>query len=249
MLQEQTVSKLQGMKLFGMIEGLEEQRCQARSADLGFEDRLALLVERQWLWKENRSLATRLQQARLKMQACVEDIDYRHPRGLQRSVIENLANSQWVCYHQHCIITGPTGMGKSYLACALGNRACRDGYRVRYWSTTKLLRDLSTATADGSLARLLQQLARTDLLILDDWGLELLKDAHARLLLEIVEDRQGTGSVLITSQFAVGSWHERIGNPTVADALLDRLVHHAHRIDLEGESMRKIKPGRTTPKT
>lgn len=249
MLYEQTVGKLQGMKLFGMLEALDEQRRQARSADLGFEDRLALLVERQWIWKENRSLATRLQHARLKIQACVEDIDYRHPRGLQRSVIESLATSEWVRYHQHCIITGPTGLGKSYLGCALGNKACRDGYRVRYWAVPKLLRELSTASADGSLARLLKQLAGTDLLILDDWGLDRLKDAHAQLLLEIIEDRQNTGSVLITSQFAVASWHELIGNPTVADALLDRLVHHAHRIPLEGESMRKMRAGRTTATT
>ena len=249
MLYEQTVGKLQGMKLFGMLEALDEQRRQARSADLGFEDRLALLVERQWIWKENRSLATRLQHARFKIQACVEDIDYRHPRGLQRSVIESLATSEWVRYHQHCIITGPTGLGKSYLGCALGNKACRDGYRVRYWAVPKLLRELSTASADGSIARLLKQLAGTDLLVLDDWGLDRLKDAHAQLLLEIIEDRQNTGSVLITSQFAVASWHELIGNPTVADALLDRLVHHAHRIPLEGESMRKLRAGRTTAET
>jgi DNA replication protein DnaC len=249
MLHEQTVGKLQGLKLFGMLDALEEQRRQARSSDLGFEDRLALLVDRQWLWKENRSLATRLRFARLKVQACVEDIDYRHHRGLQRSVIENLAASEWVRYRQHCIITGPTGVGKTYLGCALGNRACRDGYRVRYWSTPKLLRELSTATADGSLARLLKHLSRSDLLILDDWGLERLKDAHAQLLLEIIEDRQDAGSVLITSQFAVASWHELIGNPTVADALLDRLVHNAHRIELKGESMRKMKSGRTPAKT
>jgi DNA replication protein DnaC len=250
MLHEQTMSKLHAMKLFGMSEALEEQRRQARSADLGFEDRLGLLVERQWIWKENRSLATRLQHARLKTStACIEDIDYRHPRCLQRSVVENLATSEWVRYRQHCIVTGPTGSGKSYLGCALGNKACRDGYRVRYWSTTKLLRELSTASADGSLARLLKQLERTDLLILDDWGLEQIKEAHGQLLLEIVEDRQDSGSVLITSQFAVGSWHERIGNPTVADALLDRLVHHAHRIELKGESMRKTKTTRSAPKS
>ena len=249
MLHEQTVTKLQGMKLFGMLEALEEQRRLARSGDLGFEDRLALLIDRQWLWKENRSLATRLQHARLKIQACVEDVDYRHHRGLQRSVIEGLATSEWVRYRQHCIITGPTGVGKSYLGCALGNKACRDGYRVRYWSVPKLLRELSTASADGSLARLLKHLARLDLLILDDWGLERLKDAHAQLLLEIVEDRQETGSVLITSQFAVGSWHEIIVSPTVADALLDRLVHSAHRIELKGESMRKLKAARTPART
>jgi len=250
MLYEQTVSKLQGMKLFGMLEALEEQRRQARSADLGFEDRLGLMIERQWIWKENRSLATRLQHARLKIPAaCVEDIDYRHQRGLQRSVIENLATSEWIRYRQHCIITGATGLGKSYLGCALGNKACRDGYRVRYWSTPKLLRELSTASADGSLSRLLKQLARTDCLVLDDWGLERLKDAHAQLLLEIIEDRQDSGSVLFTSQFAVGSWHDLIGNPTVADAIMDRLVNNAHRIDLKGETMRKMKSGRTAART
>ena len=247
MLHEQTVVKLQGMKLFGMVEALEEQRRQARSADLGFEDRLALLVERQWLWKENRALAARLQHARLKIPAaCVENIDYRHPRGLQRSVVEALASSEWVRYRQHCIITGPTGVGKSYLGCALGNKACRDGYRVRYWSVPKLLRELSTASADGSLARLLKQIARVDLLILDDWGLERFKDAHAQLLLEIVEDRQDSGSVLITSQFAVASWHELIANPTVADALMDWLARSAHRLELKGESIRKHGPGRTS---
>ena len=248
MLHEQTVTKLQGMKLFGMIEALEEQRRQARSADLGFEERLALLVERQWLWRENRSLRTRLQHARLKIQACVEDIDYRHPRGLQRSAIESLATSEWIRYRQHCIVTGPTGVGKTYLGCALGDKACRDGYRVRYWSVPKLLRELSTASADGSLPRLLKQLARLDLLILDDWGLDRVKDAHAQLLLEILEDRQDSGSVLITSQFAVASWHELIANPTVADALLDRIVHSAHRIELKGESMRKLKAGRNPAK-
>jgi len=247
MLREQTVTKLQGMKLFGMVEALEEQRRQARSGDLGFEDRLALLVERQWLWKENRALAARLQHAHLKIQSsCVEDIDYRHPRGLQRSVVENLSTSEWVRYRQHCIITGPTGLGKTWLACALGNRASRDGHRVRYWSVPKLLRELSTASADGSLPRLLGRLARTELLILDDWGLERLKDPHGQLLLEILEDRQDSGSVLITSQFLVADWHELIANPTVADALLDRLAHSAHRLELKGESMRKPRPARTT---
>jgi len=249
MLHEQTVSKLHTMKLFGMVEALEEQRRQSRAGELGFEDRLALLVERQWLWREDRALRTRLHHARLRQSACVEEIDYRHHRGLQRSVVEHLATSEWVRHRQHCVITGPTGVGKTYLACALAHKVCRDGYRVSYWSTPKLLRELAGAQADGSLVRLLKKLARTDLIVIDDWGLERLKDPQAHLILEILEDRQDRGSLMITSQFAVSSWHELIGNPTVADAILDRLVHHAHRIELKGDSLRKMKSAAQRPKT
>jgi DNA replication protein DnaC len=246
MLHEQTVTKLNAMKLHGMAQALEEQRSQAHIADLGFEDRLTLMVERQWLWKENRALALRLRYARLKAQACIEDIDYRHHRGLQRSVIDHLAGSDWVAHHQNCIITGPTGVGKTFLACALAQKACRDGYRVLYWYTPKLVRELAAAQADGSLTSLLRKLAKAHLLVVDDWGLERLKEAHYHTFLEILDDRQGSGATLVTSQFAVASWHDLVGNPTIADAILDRLVHNAHRIELQGESMRKLKTDKET---
>jgi DNA replication protein DnaC len=204
-----------------------------------FEDRLALLVERQWLWKENRALATRLKYARLRQPACLEDIDYRHHRGLQRSVIEHLAGGDWIQYSQNCLITGPTGVGKSYLACALAQKACRDGYRVVYFYAPKLFRELTAGQADGSLPTLLKKLAKARLLVIDDWGLEKATPAQYRDFLEILDDRQSVASTLITSQFPPTRWHELIGDATVADAILDRLIHGSHRIELKGESMRK----------
>jgi len=239
MLYEPTIQKMQAMKLSGMVEALEEQR---KTADVGawsFEDRLALLVERQWLWKENRALATRLKYARLRQPACLEDIDYRHHRGLQRSVIEHLAGGDWIQYSQNCLITGPTGVGKSYLACALAQKACRDGYRVVYFYAPKLFRELTAGQADGSLPTLLKKIAKARLLIIDDWGLEKATPAQYRDFLEILDDRQGVASTLITSQFPPTRWHELIGDATVADAILDRLIHGSHRIELKGESMRK----------
>ena len=239
MLYEPTIQKMQAMKLSGMVEALEEQR---KTADVGawsFEDRLALLVERQWLWKENRALATRLKYARLRQPACLEDIDYRHHRGLQRSVIEHLAGGDWIQYSQNCLITGPTGVGKSYLACALAQKACRDGYRALYFYAPKLFRELTAGQADGSLPTLLKKIAKARLLIIDDWGLEKATPAQYRDFLEILDDRQSVASTLITSQFPPTRWHELIGDATVADAILDRLIHGSHRIELKGESMRK----------
>jgi DNA replication protein DnaC len=239
MLYEPTIQKMQAMKLSGMVEALEEQR---KTADMGawsFEDRLALLVERQWLWKENRALATRLKYARLRQPACLEDIDYRHHRGLQRSVMEHLAGGDWIQYSQNCLITGPTGVGKSYLACALAQKACRDGYRVVYFYAPKLFRELTAGQADGSLPTLLKKLAKARLLVIDDWGLEKATPAQYRDFLEILDDRQSVASTLITSQFPPTRWHELIGDATVADAILDRLIHGSHRIELKGESMRK----------
>jgi DNA replication protein DnaC len=239
MLYEPTIQKMQAMKLSGMVEALEEQR---KTADVGawsFEDRLALLVERQWLWKENRALATRLKYARLRQPACLEDIDYRHHRGLQRSVIEHLAGGDWIQYSQNCLITGPTGVGKSYLACALAQKACRDGYRALYFYAPKLFRELTAGQADGSLPTLLKKIAKAQLLIIDDWGLEKATPAQYRDFLEILDDRQSVASTLITSQFPPTRWHELIGDATVADAILDRLIHGSHRIELNGESMRK----------
>lgn len=241
MLTHPTVDQLRVLRLEGMIDALEEQRRDPRLADLDFEERLALLVERQWLWKSNRALAARLQQAQLKLPATLEDIDYRHPRGLKRAQIDQLRVNDWIGQRRACLITGPTGCGKTYLACALGHQACRDGHRTLYYHAPKLFRDLQSAQADGTLAKRLKQWSRITLLIIDDLGLAAAGAKPYRELLEIIDDRLGKGSVVITSQFPVGQWHELVGDATVADALMDRLVHHAYRLELKGESMRKAR--------
>jgi DNA replication protein DnaC len=239
MLYEPTLTKMRDLRLDGMVEALEEQRKTADLAAYSFEDRLAMLVERQWLWKENRALATRLKYAQIRLPACLEDLDYHHHRGLARNVIDQLAAGDWLQHAQNCIITGPTGVGKTYLACALAQKACRDGYRTKYFYAPKLFRALMAGQADGSLPTLLKKLAKTRLLVIDDWGLEKATPLQYRDFLEVLDDRQGTASTLITSQFPSTRWHELIGDATVADAILDRLIHSAHRIDLKGESMRK----------
>ncbi len=239
MLSNPTLDKLRALRLEGMIEALEEQRRNPDMADLDFEERLALMVERQWLWKSNRALAARLHQAQLKLPATLEDIDYRHPRGLKRGQIDQLRLIDWIGQHRACLITGPTGCGKTYLACALGHQACRDGHRTLYYHAPKLFRDLQIAQADGTLAKRFKQWSRIELLIIDDLGLAAAGARPYRELLEIIDDRLGRGSVVITSQFPVGQWHELVGDPTVADALMDRLVHQAYRLELKGESMRK----------
>jgi len=239
MLNHQTIDKLTELRLEGMAQALEEQRRQPDIGQLDFEERLALLVERQWLWKENRALAARLHRAQLKVEASLEDVDYRHPRGLKRAHIEQLRASQWIREHRNCLITGPTGCGKTYLACALAHQACRDGHRVCYYYAPKLFRELQNAQADGSLLKLLKKLARAALLVIDDFGLAAVTGKQYRDLLEILDDRHGLGSTLITSQFPVDEWHGVINDATVADAILDRLVHNAYRLKLEGESIRK----------
>jgi DNA replication protein DnaC len=241
MLPQQSLEKLHALRLQGMAQALEEQRHQADCAHLEFEERLALLIDRQWLWKENRSLSTRLKYAQLKLQASLEDLDYRHPRGLKRAQIDQLRTSNWVGLHRSCLITGPTGVGKTYLACALGQQACREGFRVLYYYAPKLFRALQAAQADGSLLSLLKKVSRAALLIIDDLGIASVPAMAYRDLLEVLDDRQGQGATLMTSQFPVKQWHQIIADATVADAILDRLVHNAYRIELKGESMRKTK--------
>jgi DNA replication protein DnaC len=241
MLFTQTLEKLQALGLDGMVAALEEQRRQSEMAGLDFEERLGLLVERQWLFKEDRGLTLRLKNAQLKISASLEDLDYRPSRGLKRAQVEQLRASQWVRDHRNCLITGPTGSGKTYLACALGAQACREGYRTVYYYAPKLFRALETAQADGSLVPLFKKLARSPLLIVDDLGISNVSGRIYRQFLEILDDRQGEGSTLITSQFPVMQWHEMISDATVADAILDRLVHNAHRVELKGDSLRKDK--------
>lgn len=242
MLYTQTLEKLRVLRLEGMAQALEEQRAQNAILELDFEERLGLLVERQCLWKENRGLAIRLRNAQLKItNASLEDLDYRPSRGLKRAQIDQLRASQWVQRHRHCLVTGSTGTGKTYLGCALAVQGCRDGYRTRYYHAPKLFRDLEIARADGSLPALLKKLARTTLLVVDDLGIASVSGKLYREFLEILDDRQGQGSTVITSQFPVSQWHEMIGDATVADAILDRLVHNAYRLELKGESLRKSK--------
>jgi len=244
MLPNQTVHQLQALRLEGMLQALEEQRRQPDIVQLDFEDRLALLVERQYLWVENRGLLTRLKNAQFKITASLEDLDYRGSRGLKRAQIEQLRASPWVKEHRNCLVTGPTGSGKTYLACALGAQACREGYATLYFYAPKFFRALESARADGSLFQWLKKLARAPLLIIDDLGLASVTGKLYREFLEVIDDRQGQGATLITSQFPVNQWHEIIADPTVADAILDRLVHNAYRLELKGESLRK---GKTPP--
>lgn len=244
MLYTQTLDKLRALRLEGMADALEEQRRQSSMTELDFEERLGLLVERQWLWKENRGLATRLKTAHFKINATLEDLDYRSSRGLKRAQIDQLRASQWVKDHRPCLVTGPTGSGKTHLGCALGHQACRDGHRTLYFYAPKFFRSLETARVDGSLFGFFKTLSRTALLVIDDLGISTVSGKLYREFLELLDDRQGRGATLITSQFPVSQWHEMIADATVADAILDRLVHNAYRIELKGESMRKSK---TTP--
>ena len=239
MLIHPTAERLRALGLAAMADALVELQNAPDAAELTREDWLGLLVDREATSRENKRLARRLRDARLRQAAVVEDVDFRAPRGLDRALFQKLASCEWVRDHHHLVVVGPTGIGKSWLACALGHKACRDGFSVLYKRATRLFSDLTQARGEGRLPRLLTTLERIRLLIVDDWGPEPLNAEQRRDLLEIVDDRDDRSSLLITSQVPVNRWHHVIADPTLGDAILDRILHRAHRIELKGPSLRR----------
>jgi DNA replication protein DnaC len=239
MLKQPTIDKLHELRLSGMARALEEQTQSTDYDDLSFMDRLALLVDREFAERDSNRMRLRLKQARLRLTATMEDVDFRHARGLDKSLVLSLGGCQWIREHHNVLITGPTGVGKSYLACALAHKACREGFRALYLRAPRLFDDLALGQADGRYRKLLAAYAKIDLLIIDDWGLANLNEEQRRDILEIMEDRHGLRSTLIASQLPVEKWHKVIGDPTLGDAILDRLVHNAHKLVLKGDSLRK----------
>lgn len=238
MLNQPTLEKLRALKLNGMANALQEQ-LEKPLPDLDFETRLGMLVDQEWIIRENRKLQRRLSQAKLQQSACIEDIDYEKPRGLVKAKVLELSRSQWLQQHLNLLVTGPTGCGKTYVACALAHRACLDGFTSRYYRLPRLWEELKVAKANGTYASWLAQLAKIDLLILDDWGLITPDIERRQDLLEILDDRYQKKSTIVTSQIPTTHWHEHLNDATLADAILDRLLHNAIRLELKGESMRK----------
>ena len=242
MLTHPTLDQLRALKLDGMAQAFGELETQEETRNLTHAEWLALLLDREAASRNTRRFQTRLRAARLRhSQAVIEDVDYRTPRRIDKALFQQLATCRWIAEHRGLLISGPCGVGKSWLSCALAQKACRDGYTVHYARVPRLFADLDLAHGDGRFARLFRMLVKVDLLVLDDWGPDRLSAAQRRDLMEIVEDRHGRGSILITSQLPVATWHEVIGEPTLGDAILDRIVHNAYRLELDGPSMRKIK--------
>ena len=249
MLNQQTIDKLYSMRMRRMADAFTQQQEDPQSTQLSFEERFALLVDRQWNWRQNRALERRLRDGRLQGPACIEDIDFRAVRGLDKQVIRPLIqDSDWVRRHQHIFLIGPTGIGKTFLARAFGQKACRDGFTAYFATAAQLFRDLELGRADGSYGKRLRALGQVDVLIVDDWAMAPMAEVERRAFLEICDERYLTKSTLLTSQLPVAKWHAQIGDPTVADSILDRLVHGAHRIELQGDSIRKLK-GRNATKS
>ena len=246
MLTHPTLDHLRVLKLDGMADAFIELQQQAMAKDLSHAEWLALLLDREIANRNTKRVQIRLRAARLRHgQACVEDVDYRAARQLDKALFQQLATSRWIAEHRNLFILGPTGIGKSWLACALAHKACRDGYTVHYTRVPRLFAELELQHGDGRFHRLFRTLTKVDLLILDDWGSERLSASQRRDLMEIIEERHGRCSALITSQLPVEAWHEVIAEPTFADAILDRIVHNAYRLSLNGPSMRKIQSART----
>jgi len=238
MLTQPTLEKLRSLKLSGMAEAFYEQ-LQRPLPDLDFEARLGLLIDREWYLRENRRLTRRLSSAKLKTQACIEDIDFKHARGLNKSVIQELARGGWIQQHLNLLVTGPTGCGKTYIACALAHKTCLMGMLARYYRLPRLWHELKVAKANGTYANWLAQLAKIDVLVLDDWGLVAPDEEQRRDLLEILDDRYQRKSTIMTSQLPITHWHEHLNDATLADAILDRLIHNSVKLELNGDSLRK----------
>ena len=242
MLTHHSLTQLKTLRLDGMARAFEEQLIQPGALSLSFEERIAMIIDREVSFRDTKRVTRLLKQAKLKVStACLEDVDYRAGRNLDKKLLAALGNCEWVRQHQNCLITGLTGSGKTWLACALGNAACRQGLSAHYVRLPRLFEELRIAHGDGSFTRRLVALAKTDLLLVDDWGLAPPSAAERSDLLEVLDDRVGTRATLITSQLPVKHWHEYLGEPTLADAILDRIVHAAHEIALTGESLRKAK--------